>query len=1055
MKKRILSVLLVVALLAVGCVFAVQATEPESEPAKNFVADNAKNEVYAASLEMDFSDPNNLPTTCPYCGKDATWKALPGSGANRVISGHYYAASDIDMGSNYYVVAVSYNTTTEKYSTPSLCVHLNGKTIQANGIVFDVRTYSVKTNPVEYAEDGTTPLYNYAPDKKATLNVMGSGTVIGGGTAANAGVPAGATSEKNVYSANNGASTIYANGNVNLCGGTWKHKSNKNNLPTMSVNNQARVNIYEGTVFTADEGVKGRNIVVESGTLWMYGGIVEKGDVTGLTGVNRFGGNILFKGSGKYSDATYSQTMQILGGTIRDGKAHSGGNIAIFTLFGNDNFNLRFVNCLIDNGQAVKTDAGDDGNGGNVFIQYSMNPSTIVRFNNATDLTVSNGKAEGVGGNVYFYQNLATTSVTTCHMIVQGGDFLDGQATAGGNFYITGAKGNFYIGGDAQVLRGQAKLVRDAETNKVTALGNGGNLYLASGTMNINDLVFNEGKEDQYYEAPTLDAGHADSHGGNVYVAGGTLTFRGGTISAGVSEGATLNSLPDATLTPTAGNVYIDAGEFKMVDDEAKTGHKTVITGGVGQNGGNVYLAGINAVLNMQGGVIEKGYATSRGNNIYLRAGEVQLLGGTINNNTTEEETDSYDGNSLYIGAIASTKKAQLTLGGNVTLNTPDATSNIYMNNQATGLLVKENFTGDVRISIAGPGTSSPTIRPTSGYYGYHIGSEYVKEAATAPVWGAEGAYTGKLTMVVGDSNPAVFPVANGAADGITHDLVVASVRGTTYVGEGEEQEKVQTWYADAEDAIAGGDDYFALFAPADFEIPAGKTAYVNINGKDVTVSGEGKLLLIDYSENKGKVTVTGNVQLENNSEDGKLVMHPEGTSTYLTYKNTDGTYSSYKLRNLLKGVSLRPSTAGIYFRGAWDTQLLPANVKNYGSVVSRVSQPTDNFVNDPNMAYTAYTELDGEQKTGVEITGIFKEGEDNATRGQAPIYAASYIVVNNGVEDVTILATVEDQYSMYSVLNMMEDSDTVWAAYADALNAFYSNWSADLTSWNFDRLGK
>ena len=1042
MKKRILSVLLVVALLAVGCVLAVQANEPESEPAKNFVADNAKNEVYAAANAMDFSDSSNLPTNCPYCGKTegVTWKALPNGEATSVISGHYYAAENINKGSKYFVIT----------GGSSVCVHLNGKTIEANGHVFDAR--------IAYTKDSTvTPaVYNFVDAKKSTLNVMGSGTVIGGGKGGGAGGCDSSTSLASTY----GGSVLYASGNVNLCGGTWKHKASTT-LATVSVNQQGQLSIYEGTTFTADEGVQGRNIVVESGKLYMYGGVVEKGDVTGLTGVNRFGGNILIKGSGTYSKA-WTQQSWFDGGIIRDGKAHNGGNIAIFGLFGSNTLNVRFVNCLIDNGQAVKTDAGADGNGGNVFLQYGLNPTTTVRFNNATDLTVSNGKAEGVGGNVYFYQNLATTAVTTCNMMVQGGDFLDGQATEGGNFYITGAKGNFYIGGDAQVLRGQAKVVRDAETTKVTALGNGGNLYLASGTMNINDVVFNEGKENQYYEAPTLDAGHADSHGGNVYVAGGTLTFRGGTISAGVSEGAANGSLPDATLTATAGNVYIDAGEFKMVDNEAKTGHKTVVTGGVGQNGGNVYLAGADAVLNMQGGVIEKGYATSRGNNIYLRAGEVQLLGGTINNNTTEEETDSYDGNSLYIGAVASTKKAQLTLGGNVVLNTEDATSNIYMNSQATGLLVKENFTGDVRISITGPTmnegvATTPIIRPSEGYFGYTIGSEYVKATATAPVWGAEGAFTGKLAMVVGDALPTIFPVANGATDGVTHDLVTASVRGTTFVGEGEEKEKVQTWYASAEDAIDGGDDYFALFNDDPFEIAAGKTAVVNINGKDVTVSGEGKLVFFDAVANKGKVTVTGNVQLENNSEDGKQVKAPEGAS-YLTVKNNeDGTYSSYKLRVRLTGVSLRPSNAGIYFRGAWTTQLLPENIKNYGIVVSLAEQPAADFKSNANMAYTEYTteDWDDNEKTGVLITGIFEEGKDNASRGKEDIYAASYAVVNNGVEDVTIIDIVEEKYSMYSILNMMEDNEAVWTAHGDALNAFFNTWADDLGSWEFDKIGK
>ena len=109
-------------------------------------------------------------------------------------------------------------------------------------------------------------------------------------------------------------------------------------------------------------------------------------------------------------------------------------------------------------------------------------------------------------------------------------------------------------------------------------------------------------------------------------------------------------------------------------------------------------------------------------------------------------------------------------------------------------------------------------------------------------------------------------------------------------------------------------------------------------------------------------------------------------------------------------------------------------------------------------MWWTEFTaaDLDGEEKTGVEVTGIFKAGEDNANRGQIPVYAAAYATVWNGVDMVTIIDEVDTTgYSMYKVLNMMEDNEAVWTAHGDALNAFFNTWAADLGDWEFDNIGK
>ena len=180
MKKRVLSVLLIIALLVTVGIIAAQAEGTTPTPS----------EVIAAAAELDFSNPEELPTTCPHCDKTVTWEPLPEiTEAKAYGDKHFYVPEGgVSNGGNYFF-----------HSVP-VCLHLNGQTITSTG---------------EAIRTGTD------------LAIMGNGAIVPGGAHASVYVAGDVTAsiyggEYAVINGNNGSvklageSTVY---NLNLANG--------------------------------------------------------------------------------------------------------------------------------------------------------------------------------------------------------------------------------------------------------------------------------------------------------------------------------------------------------------------------------------------------------------------------------------------------------------------------------------------------------------------------------------------------------------------------------------------------------------------------------------------------------------------------------------------------------------------------------------------------------------------------------------------------------------------------------------------------------------------
>ncbi len=390
-----------------------------------------------------------LPTTCPVCAAtELTWTALPAAG--ELATGHYAVEADLENAAPYTIAADAV-----------VCVHLNGKTLSSTGMVFDVTV--------------------------GTLNIIGEGTVIG----------AEATDAADT------ASTIKVSGTgaVNLAGGTIKHAATSQN-PSV-VHAGGNLNIYEGTVLTADEGTLGGNLYISKGTTKMYGGVISNGvAVKNKTTGCAWGGNVLIRGL-----KTNASGLYMYGGEIFGGVAEYGGNIGIPGHFGGTgNLTLRLYGGKIYNGTANSTKGGM---GGNIYAYQTKN-RVIMRIEELLEndgvalkgVEIYGGKAN-YGGNIAMRYTKPTdgTTVTAPYFMIRGAKIYGGVATKLED--KAGVGGNVYLSGPFTATIGM-KEENNATTGTVityqptTITGgqavNGGNVYAGVSALKVEEgATFSEG----------------------------------------------------------------------------------------------------------------------------------------------------------------------------------------------------------------------------------------------------------------------------------------------------------------------------------------------------------------------------------------------------------------------------------------------------------------------------------------------------------------------------------------------------------------------------------
>lgn len=290
MKKRVLSVLLVVALLIAVGVVAAQANETETWQDRK----TAGEAVIQAAEELTI-DPENPVATCPVCNEEKTWKALSTIVGNYseknqryeqylYYNTHYYVDQPLTL-EHAALQTVSKDPTTGE----GPCVFLNGKSIT-----------STNTNLFVGA-----------------MNLFGSGTVSVNSTTA-----------QSVLNANGGILNIY--------GGTYTTSATADlTYSTLFSNNgNAVVSLYGGTI----EGVNDDAAwIYGDSSFYMYGGEITGRQIQsynhGVSYVGIYGGEI------SAANAYFAQgTLDVQGGKIA--KLQVRNTNTDFTISGNPEITL-------------------------------------------------------------------------------------------------------------------------------------------------------------------------------------------------------------------------------------------------------------------------------------------------------------------------------------------------------------------------------------------------------------------------------------------------------------------------------------------------------------------------------------------------------------------------------------------------------------------------------------------------------------------------------------------------------------------------------------------
>ena len=163
----------------------------------------------------------DLPETCPRCGENVTWEALDATAADvtELAEGHYYLAFEEDSA-----------VWTKKTISEKVCIHLNGKTVQAK----DDRVFDVSGN----------------------LSLIGEGSILG-----------------RAFTSNYAGGAIYVSGVLNVDGPTVATTAEEGRYATYGgvVYVTGTMNMYSGMVTGGNATKNGGTVAVyESGKLAVY-----------------------------------------------------------------------------------------------------------------------------------------------------------------------------------------------------------------------------------------------------------------------------------------------------------------------------------------------------------------------------------------------------------------------------------------------------------------------------------------------------------------------------------------------------------------------------------------------------------------------------------------------------------------------------------------------------------------------------------------------------------------------------------------------------------------
>ncbi len=558
---------------------------------------------------------------CPVCKKKVTWTPVTASLGDTVTDGgHYYLTGDYNNPYQFMTVTAG----------KTVCFHNNGYTL---------------TYPSRIFVTG------------ATLNMMGSGSVIGKSTTADPNLGA--------------VVAAWADGYVNLYGGTY---STDTDAPALKLHgdSKVRVNVYEGVVIESAD--------IHKGTLTLYG--------------NCEIGTLNVQSTGKLViDSTWTGNAKAtFGAALVEGvvPTANGASTGAFTgtltmgtdkLIGQDGkLMVSNVNPQIAKGNAVAAAAAAMD-----FTGYQTGTAVqcpVCQKDVTWEPINGMGKVVADGGHYYVNKDISGDGI---FLTVSGKNVcvhLNGKTLSyGARIFATSASaatpGVLNLMGNGTVSSSNSHA--DYGTGTIHAAGSGiinlyGGTYKSTGA-NTKATVHTTGGTVNIYSGATIDS----NTGTNVLMEKGTVNLYGGTVKNGTgyqsgsnrlggnvylkSSGSVFNIVAGTITGGTAtygGNIRGEAGTTITMDGGliGGTPEEGKVIGNATGGGGNV---NINGTFTMNAGTVSGGVTTGQGGNIWSKAGTV-----TIGKDATVTQGTAKEGGNICITSDG-TKVGTLNISGTVT----------------------------------------------------------------------------------------------------------------------------------------------------------------------------------------------------------------------------------------------------------------------------------------------------------------------------------------------------------------------------------------------------
>ena len=554
--------------------------------------------------------------------------------------------------------------------------------------------------------------------------------------------------------------------------------------------------------------------------------------------------------------------------------------------------------------------------------------------------------------------------------------------------------------------------------------------------------------------------------GGNVYAyhttsaKGGSLTMTGCLVRDGVAEDVTED------VDNYGGNVYIgrynaQVSDCLLIAGDAQYGGNLNISGstdvqlkaswlldGSAYRGGNIYLPGTSSNGTMEDCVLTGGTATSNGGNLSVNNGTLTFLGGEISYGSAPSGGNIYNGTSKTTGlTIQADQKGNVPLICHGTATSNGGNLNVKNVVSITDALIhsgKAALGNDLYVS----GTDTK-LTLGAGVTG-HIRMQTTATLLTKEVYG------GAISNITCQATDASF-----CLDGSYGECGVTLENGTMYVAQAsvEAADGTAVWYRSYADAVEACDEDSFLKVFTDCTLELNKDLYVDLNGKQVTVTGDYKIYGMD-SSGDAYVSPTGSLT----GADTKRydVTYAPNGKTYVAVE-TNGVIAYHRLEMRLTGVNIRPSADGLYYTAKWSCDdTLAALIDTYGVAVSTENMPDSSFTTDPDTLWTTFSGdsfRSGETKNSVVISGILKaEGQsaaDNDARSRQAIFAKAYLTFADGTSYIS-----QDNVGL-SLYAVMENLDKLimrkpneYRKYNLTARNFYEKWKTmGMGDWQLSKI--